>query len=61
MSFMTHWWFLPLVLFVVPLLVSLLFNKLHYKKNGIRAHWIMALLIGSCWLSALIIILKQVR
>ncbi len=60
MSFLSHWWVLPVVLFVVPLLAALLFNKLFRHRNGVNANWVMALFIGSCWLSALIIILKQV-
>ncbi len=60
MTFLSQWWILPLLLFVLPLLVALIFNKVFRHKNGISQNWILALLVGACWLSALIIILRQV-
>ncbi len=60
MTLMSQWWILPLLLFVLPLIVALVFNKVFRHRNGISQNWVLALLVTACWLSALVIILRQV-
>lgn len=60
MPLMSQWWLLPLLLFVLPLIVALVFNKVFRHRNGISQNWVLALLVTACWLSALVIILRQV-
>lgn len=61
MNLLEPWWLVPLVLFVLPLLAGLLYNRLRWHKRGVNQNWVLALFVTVCWLSAFILILKAVR
>ncbi|WP_372012431.1 hypothetical protein [Pseudoxanthomonas sp. 10H] len=54
-------WVLPLALFLVPLLVALVVNRLFHKRSGIASIWVLAWFVTVCWVFALVVILRQVR
>ncbi len=61
MELLRPWWLLPLLLFVVPLLVALAYNRLRWHKRGVNQNWVLALFVTVCWLSAFIVIINTVR
>lgn len=61
MDLLRPWWLLPLVLFVVPLLVALVYNRLRWHKRGVNSNWVLALFVTVCWLAAFIVILNAVH
>lgn len=61
MDLLQPWWLVPLLLFVLPLLVGLLYNRFRKHKRGVNQNWVLALLVTVCWLSAFIVILNTVR
>ncbi|MBO9715492.1 MAG: hypothetical protein J7507_01455 [Pseudoxanthomonas sp.] len=54
-------WVLPLALFVVPLLVALVVNRLFRGRRGIASIWVLTWFVTVCWVFALVVILRQVR
>ncbi|GAB3514417.1 hypothetical protein MNQ95_02030 [Pseudoxanthomonas daejeonensis] len=54
-------WVPPLALFVVPLLVALVINRLYGHRRGIASIWVLAWFVTVCWIFAIVVILRQVR
>ncbi|KAF1690385.1 hypothetical protein [Pseudoxanthomonas koreensis] len=53
-------WVLPLALFVVPLLVVVVVNRL-FRHRRTNPNWVLAWFVAVCWISALAVIWRQVR
>jgi hypothetical protein len=54
-------WVLPLALFLVPLLVALVVNRVFRNRRGIASIWVLAWFVTVCWIFAVVVILRQVR
>jgi ABC-type sugar transport system permease subunit len=54
-------WVLPLALFLVPLLVALVVNRLFRGRRSVASIWVLAWFVTVCWVFALVVILRQVR
>ena len=57
---MPDWWIWPTLLFLVPLAVMLVWNKVVRHKAGINSNWVLVLFIAVCWITALGMILIEV-
>lgn len=55
------WWVLPLILFALPVGISLAYNRFYRHRNGISQHLVLGLFVSVCWLAAMILILQRVQ
>ncbi len=53
-------WVLPVALFVVPLLAAVAINRL-FRHRRTNPDWVLAWFIAVCWISALVVIWRQLR
>lgn len=53
-------WALPLALFLVPLLVAVNVNRL-FRHRPTNPNYVLAWFVAVCWISALVVIWRQVR
>ena len=53
-------WALPLALFLVPLLVAVIVNRL-FRHRPTNPNYVLAWFVTVCWISALVVIWRQVR
>ena len=53
-------WLPPLLLFVVPLLVAVVVNRL-FRHRRTNPNFVLAWFVIVCWISAVVVILRQVR
>lgn len=53
-------WALPLALFLVPLLAAVIVNRL-FRHRPTNPNYVLAWFVAVCWISALVVIWRQVR
>ena len=53
-------WALPLALFLVPLLVAVIVNR-QFRHRPTNPNYVLAWFVAVCWISALVVIWRQVR
>ncbi len=53
-------WALRLALFLVPLLVAVIVNRL-FRHRPTNPNYVLAWFVAVCWISALVVIWRQVR
>lgn len=53
-------WALPLALFLVPLLVAVIVNR-PFRHRPTNPNYVLAWFVAVCWISALVVIWRQVR
>ncbi len=53
-------WTLPLALFLVPLLVAVVVNRL-FRHRRTNPNFVLAWFVIVCWICALVVIWRQVR
>lgn len=53
-------WALPLALFLVPLLVAVIVNRL-FQHRPTNPNYVLAWFVAVCWISARVVIWRQVR
>lgn len=53
-------WALPVALFLVPLLVAVIVNRL-FRHRRTNPNYVLAWFVAVCWISALVVIWRQVR
>lgn len=61
MDLLHPWWLVPLILFVLPMVVGLFYNRLRWHRNGVNQNWVLGLFVSVCWLAAIIVILNKLR
>lgn len=55
------WWVWPLLLFALPMAISLLYNRFYRHRSGISQHVVLGLFIVVSWLTAMILILQRLQ
>lgn len=53
-------WILPTALFAVPVLVAVVVNRL-FRHRRTNPNFVLAWFVAVCWISALVVIWRQVR
>jgi Na+/melibiose symporter-like transporter len=53
-------WVAPLALFLVPLLVAVVVNRL-FRHHRTNPNFVLAWFVAVCWISALVVIWRQVH
>ncbi|AKC85894.1 hypothetical protein [Pseudoxanthomonas suwonensis] len=53
-------WVLPTAMFVVPVLVAVVVNRL-FRHRRTNPNFVLAWFVAVCWIFAVVVILRQVR